>query len=125
MSAKKKMEQNNQQTGQLGENIATDYLQKKGYLIHERNWRHKHCEVDIIASLGKILHFVEVKTRFSLQYGYPEESISKEKMQHLKYAATAYQFRHPQWKYIQFDVIAITLYQEIVKELFFIEDVYF
>lgn len=119
------MRQNNQQTGKMGETIATEYLQKKGYQIHELNWRHKHCEVDIIASLGKVLHFVEVKTRFSLHYGLPEESISKEKMQHLKYAATAYQYKYLQWKYIQFDVIAIILLKESVKELFFIEDVYF
>ena len=46
-------------------------------------------------------------------------------MTHLKNAAEQYQYQHPEWKYIQFDVIAITLVNGIAKEIFLIEDVYF
>jgi putative endonuclease len=115
----------NLETGKKGEDIATHYLLEKGFIIHDRNWRHKHWEVDIIASKGIILHFIEVKTRTSTQYGYPEESISKEKMQHLKNAAMAYQFKNKRWKYIQFDAIAIQLNGASIKEIMFIEDIYF
>ncbi len=119
------MELNNKITGARGEEIASDFLIKQQYIIEERNWRHKHYEVDIIASKNKLLHFIEVKTRNSLRYGHPEESITKEKMQFLKNAASSYQHQHQKWKYIQFDVIAIELKNNEVKEIFFIEDVYF
>ena len=65
------------------------------------------------------------KTRKSLRYGKPEESITREKMNHLKKVAEEYQYLHPEWKYIQFDVLAITLIHDGVKEIFMIEDVYF
>ncbi len=116
---------NNKATGNKGEEIAAVYLRKQGYSLLARNWRFRHWEVDIIASKQQFLHFIEVKTRYSLRYGRPEESITKEKMKNLKNAAEEYQYQHPEWKYIQFDVIALTLVNEEVKELFMIEDVYF
>lgn len=112
-------------TGNKGENIAADYLTQQNFFLIERNWRYKHWEVDIIASKGKLLHFIEVKTRSNYRFGYPEESIGNDKMNALKKAAEEYLYQHPQWKYIQFDVIAITLQGETVKEILLIEDVYF
>lgn len=119
------MQQDNQQKGRTGEAIAAQYLMENGFVIVERNWRHRHLEVDLIAVKREILHFIEVKTRTSLRFGYPEESIGKEKMQFLKFASAAYQYQHPSWKYIQFDVIAILLRQQKTEEIFMIEDVYF
>lgn len=116
---------NNLLTGKKGEDIAADYLTKNGYTLLEKNWRKHHWEVDIIASKDQFLHFIEVKTRYSLRFGFPEESITKDKMKNLKNAAENYQYRHPKWKYIQFDVIAITLVNEIAKEILMIDDVYF
>ncbi len=116
---------NNLLTGKKGEDIAADYLTKNGYTLLEKNWRKHHWEVDIIASKDQFLHFIEVKTRYSLRFGFPEESISKDKMKNLKNAAENYQYQHPKWKYIQFDVIAITLVNETAKEILMIDDVYF
>jgi putative endonuclease len=115
----------NQTTGKKGEQIAECYLIDNGFEIQEKNWRHHHLEVDIIASKNGRLHIVEVKTRNSIKYGHPEESITKNKMKFLKNAAEAYQFQHKQWCYLQFDVIAITMISEIETEIFLIEDVYF
>jgi putative endonuclease len=117
--------ESNKTKGAKGEQIATDYLIAMEYQILERNWRHHHLEVDIIASKESLLHIIEVKTRHSLRYGKPEESITKDKMTYLKNAAEAYQFQHPKWKYIQFDVIAITIIENEPKEIFMFEDVYF
>ncbi|MBC7720611.1 MAG: YraN family protein [Pedobacter sp.] len=116
---------NHKITGNKGEAIAADYLQEKGYTIIERNWRHKHLEVDIIASRRNKLHFVEVKTRTNTKFGLPEDSISQAKMNHLKKAAEEYLYLNNQWLKIQFDVIAITLKKEIAIEIFLIEDVFF
>ncbi len=115
----------NQATGKKGEQIAASFLIDNGYEIQEKNWRHHHLEVDIIASKNGRLHIVEVKTRNSTRYGHPEESITKNKMKFLKNAAEAYQYQHKQWLYLQFDVIAITLISDIETEFFLIEDVYF
>jgi putative endonuclease len=117
--------ESNKEKGAKGEQIATDYLIEKGYQILERNWRHHHLEVDIIASKDTMLHIIEVKTRHSLRFGLPEESISRDKMTFLKNAAEAYQFQHSYWKYLQFDVIAITIIGNEPREIFLIEDVYF
>ena len=85
---------NNLGNGKKGEDIAADYLTKNGYTLLERNWRKHHWEVDIIASKDQFLHFIEVKTRYSLRFGFPEESISKDKMKNLKNAAENYQYQH-------------------------------
>ncbi len=51
------------QLGQLGENIALEYLVDNKYKIIERNFRQKWGEIDIIAKApDKTLVFVEVKT---------------------------------------------------------------
>jgi len=116
---------NNIDKGNIGENVATAYLLQKGYVILERNWRHKHWEIDIIAEKSNKLHIIEVKTRTNKKFGNPEESIGENKMNHLKNAAEEYLLQHPEYSMIQFDVIAIKLKKEVVEELFLIEDVYF
>jgi len=117
--------QTNLETGSRGELLAAGYLQRNGYTLLEKNWRFRHWEVDIIASKNNFLHVFEVKTRRSLAYGYPEESISYNKMQSLCNAAEEYQRLHPQWKYLQFNVLSIILRKGMEPEFFLIEDVYF
>ncbi len=111
--------------GNRGEVIACEYLEKNGYTIIERNWRHKHWEIDIICIKNKKLHFIEVKTRTNKKFGYPEESISNTKMNALKKGAEEYLLINEQWTLIQFDVVAITLTNKEVEEIFLIEDVFF
>ena len=115
----------NKDTGFLGENIATTHLQSLGFEIIERNWRFKHLEIDIIASKEGLLHIIEVKTRSSIEFGYPEQMINAQKMQFIKNAAAHYQFENPTWKWLQFDVIAIYKNAEETWTLDFFEDVYF
>lgn len=115
----------NKTTGNKGEDLAAIYLSEKGYEIIERNWRFGYTEVDIIAAMDNRLHFFEIKTRTTSKYGKPEESMSHKKMKMLKIAAEEYQYRNPQWKYLQFNVLAITIEYGIPTEYFLIEDVYF
>jgi len=113
------------ETGNYGEDLATAWIVNKGYLIIERNWRHKHWEVDIIASKENKLHFFEIKTRTSAIFGHPEESIGKRKMQSLLRAAEEYQYQNQQWKFLQIDVLSITMIKGKPVEYFLIEDIYF
>lgn len=59
------MQANNERAvkGKLGEDFTADYLIKNGYDIITRNYRKPCGEIDIVASKGDILVFVEVKTR--------------------------------------------------------------
>ena len=115
----------NKTTGDKGEDLAVIYLQQLNYTVRDRNWRFGHWEVDIIASKGNKLHFIEIKTRSSDKYGKPEESMSTKKMTNLKNAAEEYQYLHMEWKYVQFDVLAITINGGVAVDYFLIEDVYF
>ncbi|HXR83482.1 MAG TPA: YraN family protein [Hanamia sp.] len=111
-------------TGWLGERMAVEYLEQRGFLILYQNWRHSHWEVDIIASLKDIVHFIEVKTRRTKKFGYPEEDVSKKKIENLINASEEFLFLNPQWKLIQFDILSITIQKNKPVEYFFIEDVY-
>ncbi len=110
-------------TGLLGEQIAENYLRENGYTILHKNWRHKHWEVDFIVSKKDILHFIEVKTRRSRNFGMPEDNVTNKKMQHLLNAAEAFLYLHPVWKKIQFDILSISLLKNKSPEIFFIKDV--
>lgn len=110
--------------GKYGETEATEYLRHRGFQILFRNWRFKRYEIDIIAEKNNVVHFVEVKTRSSLKFGYPEGSVTKKKFRCLQNAAAAYQNLHPQVKNIQFDVLSILVQKGKEIEFFFIEDVF-
>ncbi len=104
--------------------MAVEFLLKKGFSILHQNWRHGHWEVDFIASLNNILHFIEIKTRRTKKFGYPENDVTKKKLENLINASEEYLFQNPQWKIIQFDVLAINLIKSQPPEFFFIEDIY-
>ena len=69
--------------GALGEKIAAEYLTRLGYVIRERNFRSREGEIDIIAEKDDFLVFIEVRTRRSLSFGTPEESVTAQKKERL------------------------------------------
>ena len=115
---------NHNNTGHLGEKMAAEYLLKRGFNILHKNWRHSHWEVDVIASLNDTLHFIEVKTRRTNKFGFPEDDVTKKKMENLINASEEYLLLYPQWKQIQFDILSISILKNKPAEYFFIEDVY-
>jgi putative endonuclease len=99
-----------QLTGILGEKLAAEFLQQKGIRILERNYRKGRAEIDIIAIGGKLLLFVEVKTRRGgNSFGYPEEAVNHKKAA-LIINAASYYIKKIDWKKdIRFDIIAVQL----------------
>ena len=76
--------------GKMGEEIAVDYLKKKGYRIVERGYRLFRGELDIIAYDRATLVFVEVKTRAGTEFGLPEEAVTPAKQNQIKRIAQGY-----------------------------------
>jgi putative endonuclease len=107
-----------------GEALASTFLRRKEFEILFNNWRSGHHEIDIIAMKDRVVHFIEVKTRHSVKFGYPEQAVSKKKFNNLKAGATAFLAKYPGCKRIQFDVLAILRIKNKPVEFFFMEDVY-
>ena len=97
------------ETGQWGEQLAVSYLQKKGYVIRDRNWRSGHREIDIIALAEDLrtLVFVEVKTRSDTQVTTPEQAIDRQKIKNIGYAANSYVKQFRMMNDLRFDIITI------------------
>ncbi len=73
------------QFGNEGERVAVEYLKKKKYRIIAAPWRVLPLgEIDIVAERGNTLIFVEVKSRSSSAFGYPEQSVTHAKQQKLR-----------------------------------------
>lgn len=94
--------------GTLGEKMAANYLEQRGYLILERNYKVKSGEIDIIAAEKDVLVFVEVKTRSSCLFGRPLEAVDRRKQQKIIRTAQWYLSRTNQYhKACRFDIIEI------------------
>lgn len=94
----------------IGEDLATEFLEKKGYKIIERNFRKGYGEIDIICLKDKILVFVEVKTRTTTSYGAPIEAISYHKLKTLIKTIEFYSHIHPGFpKALRIDAISVML----------------
>ena len=103
------MQTSEQHLGKKGEEIATSYLRKKGFNILRQNFRIGRAEIDIIAETIDATVFVEVKSRSSLAYGYPECFVSKKQQKILIKAADTYVFKQQPTKPIRFDIVAIII----------------
>lgn len=78
---------NNKQIGDWGEQIAANWLTKKGFTLVERNYWRKWGEIDIVAKKDGVIHFVEVKTvsyetKAQLQYAVTHETWRPEEQVH-------------------------------------------
>ena len=101
---------NNVALGKLGEEIACEYLIKKGYKILEKNKRFsKFCEIDIIAQDKNTVVFCEVKTRKTNICGSPAEAVTKSKYQNIKKGVFFYLQENTKIKQFRIDVISILL----------------
>lgn len=110
--------------GVKGEITALDYLQSKGYTIMEINWRFSHAEVDIIAKHNNTIVFVEVKTRSTDHFGYPESAVDAAKQKNMALAADEYLDRNNIEMDVRFDVISIVM-KNNKPDLHHIEDAFF
>lgn len=111
---------NNKQTGNLGEEVATKYLEKKGFKILDRNYLKKWGEIDIVAFKDLKIHFVEVKTvsyetKEAILTGVsrgtwrPEENVHASKLKKLSRAIESWIMEHRYDGEWQIDVLAVKI----------------
>jgi putative endonuclease len=108
--------------GKTGEELAAEYLTKKGYQIHAFNVRNRIGELDLVAEVCGQMVIVEVKTKTGLGYGSPEEMVDKRKQQKLIRTAQLYLLEQElldrPWR---IDVVAIRM-QESRPEILHIKN---
>src|SRR3954468_8311226 len=92
-------EHSTKEVGAIGENVAAEFLRRKGFEIVEKNYRKPWGEIDIIAVKSNIVRFVEVKSvsrepgaNITLENNdhRPEELVHEHKLQKVARTAEMY-----------------------------------
>lgn len=74
-------------TGRKAEQVAADFLQRKGCKILEQNWRTRWCEIDVVAQKQSTVYFCEVKYRLRITQGGGLDYITPKKVDQMRFAA--------------------------------------
>ena len=106
-----------ERTGPLGERLAAEFLEAKGYAVLDRNFRFMREEVDLVCFApedrpggGGWIVFVEVKTRRGTGFGRPEEAVDEAKQRAIMRVAEAYLHERRLVNALcRFDVVAVLL----------------
>jgi len=93
--------------GKEGEQLAVDFLQKKGYDILEKNYRYLKAEIDIIAKKEDTIVVVEVKTRSTPDFGDPQDFVKPKQIQLLVKGIDHYVVENDLDVEVRFDIVAI------------------
>lgn len=113
-------------TGKRGEELAAEYLERKGFRIAERNYRAGRGEIDIIAwANDRLLVFVEVKTRAGDGFGGPEDAVDARKQDIMARTAGFYMEQSGYDWEIRFDIVAVLLKGNDLREIRHVEDAFF
>ncbi len=94
--------------GKIGEDLACEELEHRGYAILARRYRSRAGEIDIVAREGETLVFVEVKAREGQEFGGGAEAVTAFKRQRIGRVALDYLARHHRTECpCRFDVVSI------------------
>ncbi len=108
--------------GYLGEELAEKHLINKGYTILKKNYTVRGGEIDIIATDGKSLVFVEVKTRKTDLFGSAGEAVDSKKIAHMCTAAERFIYEnsdnhHIKGLSVRFDVIEVYTQKSVINHI--------
>ena len=95
--------------GRWGEQVAVNWLHKRGYTIRECDWHIGHRDIDIIALTEdmRTVVFVEVKTRSNTTFAQPEDAVDRKKIRNLGIAANAYVKMNKLTLDVRFDILTV------------------
>ncbi|WP_143310866.1 YraN family protein [Chitinophaga vietnamensis] len=110
--------------GQQGERLALAYVRRYCDVLHT-NWKYGRKEIDIIAARQGVIYFIEVKTRSSKRFGFPEQAVDHRKEAHIREVAEAYLRTYDlQPAAIRFDIISVIIKEAAMHELIHLRDVF-
>ena len=112
--------------GKAAEDAAALYIQQQGWQLVERNWNCRSGELDVIATWGETVLFVEVRSRSGSGFGLPAESVDARKIHKVRRTAEIY-LQRAGWsdRPIRFDVIAVMLGRNLeIRSLEHIEEAF-
>ena len=96
--------------GQQGEDLAAAHLRRAGYRILKRNAASRFGEIDIVASQGDVLCFVEVKTRRGTDVSAAVAAVTEAKQRRMERAALDFARRNGMLDApCRFDVVAVCI----------------
>ena len=93
--------------GARGERRAAWFYRLRGFMIVARNHRMRGGEIDLIVRRGKLLVFVEVKTRQSLAAGEGYESVDRAKQMQLVRLSDEYLAKHQHTGEVRYDIVSL------------------
>lgn len=96
--------------GKWGEDVAADYLIRKGYTVKERDWRYNHRDLDLVVLSPDMttLVIVEVKTRRGEGPLEPQQAVDRRKIRNLACAANDYVRLFDIEMEVRFDIVTVT-----------------
>jgi len=110
--------------GNRGEDLAAAFFITRGFRVVVRNWSCRMGEIDLVVERAGNVHFVEVKTRRTMKYGYPEEAITRTKLAHFSRAIEAYLRASPSApQHYQADALAISIKEDGPPEYHYVEHI--
>ena len=89
------LDKRRKEVGQMGESIASEFLERKGFRVIARNYRKPWGEIDIIAKKGDTFRFVEL--------------VDVRKLRKLARTATLYMEAASDRREYQIDVVGVIL----------------
>jgi len=93
--------------GKKAEDLAAEFLLKKGYKILARNFRYQKAEIDIITEKDSLIVIIEVKARSTDAFNLPQEAVNKKKIKLLVSAADHYLEEFNKNHEVRFDIISV------------------
>lgn len=100
----------NKEIGSYSEKLAQSFLTQHDYKILDCNFRNRLGEIDIICIKNNTLIVIEVKSRYSSQYGAPKESVTRSKQNTIIKITKSYMiYKHMYNINVRFDVIEVYL----------------
>jgi len=94
--------------GRKAEKLALSFLEKKGFLLLEKNWRNRHQEVDLIMKYNGVIHFIEVRSLRSTELHRPKETVLLKKQRNLIKAAQSYIYKKNVVCELCFDIVSVS-----------------
>ena len=112
------------ETGNYGEALVAEYLRKRRYTLIASQYRCRMGEIDLIARKGKVLCFVEVKTRSNLSVGLPREYVTHAKRERIRTAAALYLSEKGLDCAVRFDVAEVYLEEGKAPRIEYLENAF-